>query len=59
MDACVRCKVGIPDGSRACAYCEAPQVGKVSKSADYYDALVIIALILGALFPSLLFVLAN
>ena len=42
MDACVRCKAGIPDGSRLCPYCEAPQVGKVSKSVAFYDALIII-----------------
>lgn len=49
MDACVRCKAGIPDSIRICPYCEAPQFGKVSKSVEYCDALIVIVQVLSAI----------
>ena len=59
MDACVRCKAGIPDGNRTCPYCEAPQVGKVSKSVEYYDALVIFVQVLTCIVMLLFLVLVS
>jgi hypothetical protein len=54
VDACVRCKAGIPDGSQTCPYCEAPQAGKLSKSVGFYTALFIIVMLISVAIRSFL-----